>query len=80
MAKEQEVERIAKTLDKMVHKKNTVSLSLLGGRSQVGLAEQGCCGGRVMPLCRHRTFWQATEMLAICFSGVLNFKTNKINN
>lgn len=25
MAKEQEVERIAKTLDKMVHKKNTVS-------------------------------------------------------
>lgn len=36
MAKEQEVERIAKTLDKMVHKKNTVSWVLLDGRSQVG--------------------------------------------
>lgn len=36
MAKDHEVERIAKKLDKMVHKKNTVSWVLLDGRSQVG--------------------------------------------
>lgn len=86
MAKDHEVERIAKKLDKMVHKKNTVSWVCQLARqwtqdqrpqhqkSGRGEAVQEYCGVGVMHLCSHRTIWKATERCWLFV--VLNLKKN----